>query len=472
MESDDTLILDMMLSEYTPKIKNTEEVVEKLITDDEVNEKDIEIIMNNDYYVDIIREIFYFFIKKFFDDLYEYEIPSNDIGVDMDVIYHFASYLLNEIETPELNYVYDKEKPNLDDINLLLKVNIRSLSLDDLSKIIPKLEIGELIGTITYIIEDYIEKKYDEMKSEEYKDAPFNEWFEIYLQDKFRGRCPCKEDEFGLWFENFRKEITQFLDEFIEFIEKIYSEMLSNILNTIEKYEYIYTKIKFGNKDLISVDYDIEDNKKLIGEYPMGSLYSSDEYEENTGALSYTYNDGKLKVWKILDDEVKLQMINDSKASRFIDEEENNYYKQAYTPYVCNNKVDTITLEEIDDKEFMKKGWIYIESPNTKVGNCYLKEDLINSMMKTAVFDWDKDQDKAGRKKKYYKLPEGLWIDKKGFDMIPTNKLLKLKFVSDEFIGSYFGVSTMHGQEPTPIYTFEKISLPPQYEQKQKKKKI
>jgi hypothetical protein len=272
---------------------------------------------------------------------------------------------------------------------------------------------------------------------------------------------------------NFRKDLKVFIEKLSNILEDMYNELLENILNLTEKLEFMYHLSIDENKELIPVDYDIEDTNLLLKNYSRGSLYSADEYENNTGGLINAFNDAQLGFWKFLDEKTKLQMISDSKQKRLIDNKEMKHYKKIYDPYVCNNKVDSITLDEIQDKDFMKNGMIYIELPDQKIGTCYLKENLIKSMIRSTAFDYDTDKNIAIRSKKFYKLPDKLfWIDKAGFDKIPTNKMLKMKLVGEEYIGTYYGVSTLHGQELTKIYTFDKIDFPAYNKYEPETKKI
>jgi hypothetical protein len=452
--------VSFMLNQYeNDEILN---FVEKL-SNNNIEQKDFRIISGNSE--NIIKKIYNFALNRYIKKIYELDFTKfqNELEVDSKwITYYFEDFWLNSLYSDiikKLNYEYDEE--NVTEYDMLFVTDqFMKQDIDMIMNYFPRY-VGQTLYNLTVIlaerINQVINKNYKKLAPN--KDEPLVNWINLYLYNKQQNK---ELDQFGIWYEDFRKKTKKFVDKFMKYFEEAYNQLLNQILTLMVKFLDSFNKFIDPNGSFTSVDYGIDEQTwNLVPEtYNMGSLFSSDEYQENTGDLISEFNDARLNWWKTSNDIVRDEMVTQSKRERLIDKDEYEYYKKSYSPYVCGNKIDVITLEEIEDKEFMKKGWIYIEYADKKVGNCYLKEDLIPGMILSAVFDWDKQQNVAKRKEKFFKLPDGIWIDKKGFDKIPTNKLLKLKYVGEKYIGSYIGVSTLHGTEPLKIYTLEKIKLP------------
>ena len=118
----------------------------------------------------------------------------------------------------------------------------------------------------------------------------------------------------------------------------------------------------------------------------------------------------------------------------------------------CNNEIDPITLEKISKKNYLELRWIIVLDETGKVGDCYDKEQLINSMLANVTFGTYPDRDS-----KYYKEPfKGLWVDEDGIKKIPKSKIVQLKKVGEDKIGTRLGISRTHG-DISDIYTLKKL---------------
>lgn len=118
----------------------------------------------------------------------------------------------------------------------------------------------------------------------------------------------------------------------------------------------------------------------------------------------------------------------------------------------CNNEVDPITLDTITKKNYLELKWIIILDESGKVGDCFNKEDLIRSMHENPTFG-----PYPSRDNKFYKEPlKGVWVDEAGLKNIPKSKIVQLKQIGKEKIGTRFGISTIHGEEEK-IYTLVKL---------------
>jgi hypothetical protein len=118
----------------------------------------------------------------------------------------------------------------------------------------------------------------------------------------------------------------------------------------------------------------------------------------------------------------------------------------------CNNLIDPITLEKISKKNYLELRWIIVLDETGKVGDCYDKEQLINSMLANVTFGTYPDRDS-----KYYKETfKGLWVDEDGIKKIPKSKIVQLKKVGEDKIGTRHGISRVHGVIEN-IYTLEKL---------------
>ncbi len=128
----------------------------------------------------------------------------------------------------------------------------------------------------------------------------------------------------------------------------------------------------------------------------------------------------------------------------------------------CRNEQNYFTLEDITSKEFLKKGQIIIldESENSFKGTCYDRKELVTYMTRV-------DEDKPAvygpypdKTFQYFKLPyPGTFIDEKAIEHLKNikRKVFRLRKVKKERIGSGFGISQLHGQEPLPIYTLDVV---------------
>ncbi len=125
----------------------------------------------------------------------------------------------------------------------------------------------------------------------------------------------------------------------------------------------------------------------------------------------------------------------------------------------CVNSMDYFTNDDISEKEFLKLGHIIIlgEKENDFTGTCYHRKELIKYLSL-------EDEDKPAiygpypqKENQYFKLPyPGTWIDEQAMRTLKKrNKVFKLRKIKEERIGSGFGISQLHGQEPLPIYTLD-----------------
>jgi hypothetical protein len=117
----------------------------------------------------------------------------------------------------------------------------------------------------------------------------------------------------------------------------------------------------------------------------------------------------------------------------------------------CNNLIDPITLEEVTKKNYLELKWIIVLNESGKVGDCYNKEELIQSMHANKTFAPFPEREHI-----FYKMPNGIWIDEIGLKQIPKSKIVQLKYIGDKKIGTRFGISRTHGYNEK-IYTLNKI---------------
>ena len=157
------------------------------------------------------------------------------------------------------------------------------------------------------------------------------------------------------------------------------------------------------------------------------------------------------KILKLDQDDHKKLM--DGCLNEFPDE--NNLSEELKDIYTCSNTEDFISLNDINPKEYHKKGHIIIipdvQTEKNK-GICYNKSSLLKFMKDQVVYGPYPQNTNT-----YHKLPyPGIWIDQNGLDKIKKSKILKLKKLRNEPVGTSFGVSQLHGAVE-PIYTLNEI---------------
>jgi transposase len=136
--------------------------------------------------------------------------------------------------------------------------------------------------------------------------------------------------------------------------------------------------------------------------------------------------------------------------------DEHNLSEELKDIYTCSNTEDFISLEDIDPKEYHKKGHIIIIPVQTEKkeekGVCYNKSSLLKFMKNQVVYGPYPHNTNT-----YHKLPyPGIWIDQEGFEKIGKSKVLKLKKLREEPVGTSFGISQLHGAIES-IYTLNEI---------------
>ena len=234
-----------------------------------------------------------------------------------------------------------------------------------------------------------------------------------------------------------RQEYTIVIDDIIPPIEGILDNLSAPPIET----------------DIIreEVDYNIP-----LGEYGAPSMYTEDEYKQSIGNLpNSSRTTRELELEK--DRNYLRTLVNDTRKRNYLVPEEAKSYINNIIAFNCENDVDYISQEDITEKMFLNPGWIFIQNETNNRGTCYQKESLLGFMTTQVIFGpWPQ------RQHKFFKLPyPNIYIDKRGLELIPTSKALKIVKTGVMRLGTYFGVSTTHDLEFS-IYTLQGLRpLPP-----------
>ena len=140
------------------------------------------------------------------------------------------------------------------------------------------------------------------------------------------------------------------------------------------------------------------------------------------------------------------------------------------TPFdvTCINDDDVLGIDDFTKghKEFeAERRVIILNAGNSREGNCFGLKTVILAMMnvqdgKPTLGPWKAmNQMGSNATNRYFKLPyPNVWVDLEGMKKLLDGwKVLRLKYLREERIGSFFGVGTLHGHEEK-IFTLAKVN--------------